>query len=53
MTKLDAVKRMLDKASDRYGDNHPITEALARQYNRLATEMNKAEAAADESALTD
>lgn len=49
MTKTDAVKRMLDKAADRYGDNHPITEALMRQYNRLLVEQSRE----SESALTD
>lgn len=49
MTKTDAVKRMLDKAADRYGDNHPITEALMRQYNRLMSEQGRE----NETALTD
>ncbi|MGB0956937.1 MAG: hypothetical protein ACPGUF_00585 [Litorivicinus sp.] len=38
MTKLKAVQRMLEKAEDRYGDNHPITEALRRQADRIVAE---------------
>ena len=41
MGKIDAVKKMYDKAADRYGDNHPVTEALARQYQRLLEEQNQ------------
>lgn len=41
MGKIDAVKKMYDKAADRYGDNHPVTEALARQYQRLLQEQNQ------------
>lgn len=48
-TKISAVKRMLERAEDRYGDNHPITEALQRQYRNL----KKAHEAQSESALTD
>ena len=40
-TKLNAVKRMLDKAEDRYVDKHPITEALQRQYNNLEKARDK------------
>lgn len=41
MGKIDAVKKTYDKAADRYGDNHPVTEALARQYQRLLKEQNQ------------
>ena len=41
MGKIDAAKKMYDKAADRYGDNHPVTEALARQYQRLLKEQNQ------------
>ncbi|MGB0964598.1 MAG: hypothetical protein ACPGU3_00435 [Litorivicinus sp.] len=40
---------MLDRAADRYGDNHPITEALQRQYQRGLAEQEKTA----ETALTD
>lgn len=54
MSKFKAVSRMLEKAEDRYGDTHPITEALRRQADRLQREQsdaNVAEAAKPE--LTD
>ncbi len=49
MKKVDAVKRMLDRAADRYGDNHPITEALQRQFDRVQAASTKTA----ETALTD
>lgn len=53
MTKVDAIKRMLDRASDRYGDNHPLTEALARQYYRVNSAAQGSGSNASQSALTD
>ena len=53
MGKIDAVKKMYDKAADRYGDNHPVTEALARQYHGcLKNKTRPPTARATDSALS-
>ncbi|QGG79351.1 hypothetical protein GH975_01735 [Litorivicinus lipolyticus] len=40
-TQQKAVHRMLEKAEDRYGTNHPISEALRRQAERLKKQNHR------------
>ena len=53
MSKLKAVSKMLEKAEDRYGDTHPITEALRRQAERLQQDESAAHAQEHQTELTD